>query len=102
MKKSTKKIILSIAISIITLIVGVVITAISFNIFDELTRNQLRLLFTFDVLILLAIGTISWFVYENKQMKNKKRKELERRHNVRVEKQTEEILNLINCKNFAA
>lgn len=105
MKNSTKKFLSGLAITVVTMATGFVITAISFNLFETLTTNQLRLVFAVDVIILLAIGTISWFIYENKKLKDKRKKEIELRHNKRIKeinKQNKEIINIINRTNIAA
>lgn len=105
MKNSTKKFLSGLTITIVTMATGFVITAISFNLFDVLTRNQMRLVFAIDVIILLVIGTISWFIYEKKQLKEKRKKEIELRHNRRVReinKQNQEIINIISRTNIAA
>lgn len=105
MKNSAKKFLSGLAITAITMATGFIITAISFNLFETLTQNQMRLVFAIDVIILLVIGTISWFIYENKQLKEKRKKETELRHIKRVReinKQNQEIINIISRTNIAA
>ena len=45
MKKTGKKLIQSLVIWVVTLAAGFLITYVSFNLFDNLTANQLKLLF---------------------------------------------------------
>ncbi len=98
MKNSTKKLIQSILIFIVTVIIGFGITLISFNLFDTLTANQMRILFAADVIILLFIGTIAWFVYESQKSvgrKNCKSKE-------KISNKTNKMNNSFDFSNFAA
>ena len=65
----------------------------------------MNFVFSIEFLLHLIIGKISWFVYENKNSKNAKKKELEKRHNERlnkIDKQNREILRVLESKNFAA
>lgn len=105
MKKSTKKALMGALIFTITLVLGFGITALSFNLFDIMSANEMKLVFALDVVLLLIIGTIAWFIYENKNSKNAKKKELEKRHNERlnkIDKQNRETLRVLESKNFAA
>lgn len=105
MKKSTKQIISGIIIFLVTAVTGFIITAVSFNLFEVMTQNQMRLVFAIDVIILLAVGTVSWFIYESKsaQKERKKQKSKNRQNRIdELKRSNEEILNLINCTNFAA
>lgn len=105
MKKSVKKLLSGLTITIITLAIGFAITAISFNLFDILNRNQMRALFALDVIILLAVGSIFWFIGEGKRAKALRQRELEKRHYERVkerEAQMSGVLDIINSANFAA
>ncbi len=104
MNRKVKKIIKGIAIFIVTLTIGFMVTGISFNLFDELTRNQMRLLFASDIMILLAIGGIAWHMASSAKQKAKRARELKRRHDKRVEKMQQEIsgLNIIISEKFVA
>lgn len=105
MKKSTKQFITGTIIFLVTAAIGFTITAISFNLFEVMTRNQMRLIFAVDVMILLAVGTISWFVYESKTAQKARKKQQSKNRQKRIEElnnENEEILKLINCTNFAA
>lgn len=105
MNKNKKQIVTASIIFITTLLSGFAITALSFNLFDVLTQNQMRVLFTADVLILFAIGSAAWFCFEAKKSKAKKKKELELRHNKRIEQRYTEMreIDAILAKNkFAA
>lgn len=105
MKKSTKKALMGALIFTITLVLGFGITALSFNLFDIMSANEMKLVFALDVVLLLIIGTIAWFIYEHKNSKNARKKELEKRHNERlnkIDKQNREILRVLESKNFAA
>lgn len=84
MNFKSNKIIKGLCIFSVTLLSGFGITALSFNLFDVLTQNQMRLLFAVDVLLIMAIGTIVWFIFESGKVKKKKQKEFEERHNERV------------------
>jgi len=105
MKKKTKKFITGIIIFISTLAAGFSITAISFSLFDSLTNNQMRILFGTDVIMLLIIGTIAWFIYESKLNCTKKSKESEQRHNDRMQRNidySKELSTILDYSNFAA
>lgn len=105
MKEKTKKFITGIIIFISTLVTGFSITAISFRLFDSLTNNQMRILFAADVIMLLIIGTIAWFIYESKVNCNRKDREFEQRHNDRVKRNIEyskELATILDYSNFAA
>ncbi|MGN1202724.1 MAG: hypothetical protein ACI4RF_05460, partial [Eubacterium sp.] len=81
------------------------ITMISFNLFDSLSANQMKVLFAIDVLSLAAIATGVWYFFESKKAKARRRNALEKRHYERIEqikKQTNEINNVVNYSNFAA
>ncbi len=105
MKKKSNRIITGIIIFISTLGAGFGITAISFSLFDTLTNNQMRILFAADIILLLLIGTIAWFVYESKVNFNKKKMEFKKRHDERMKKNIEyskEMSTIIDYSNFAA
>ncbi len=84
MNNKSNKIIKGLLIFSVTLFSGFGITALSFNLFDALTQNQMRLLFAIDVLLIIAVGTIVWLLFESVKLKKKKQKEFEHRHNERV------------------
>lgn len=104
MNKKVKEIIKGITIFTVTLTIGFMVTGISFNLFDELTRNQLRLLFASDIMILLAIGGIAWHITSSAKQKAKRARELKSRHDKRVEKMQKEMtgLNIITSEKFVA
>lgn len=105
MNRNFKKVLEGLLIFAATLIAGFLITAISFNLFDELTRNQLRILFTIDIAALSAIGGIVFFAANSKKQKLRKKKEFEKRHQQRTNKRDNEMagINIIPAKNqFAA
>lgn len=84
MNKKSNKIIKGLLIFSVTLLSGFSITALSFELFDVLTQNQMRLLFAVDVLLISAIGAVVWFLFESGRLKRKKQKLFEQRHNERV------------------
>ena len=105
MRKSLKKILNSVCISVITLAIGFAVTAISFNLFDNLSTNQMKLLFAYDVLCLITVGVIFFFLSESKKAKAKYKRELERRHKSRMSQREQELAELkrmINNSDFAA
>lgn len=105
MKKTAKQIISGVVIFGVTLAVGFVITAVSFNLFDSMTANQMRLIFAVDVLSLIAAGAGAWYFFDSKKAKARRKRELEKRHLERIQqRETEmaEINKLINFTNFAA
>ena len=100
-----KQILKAVIIFISTLVIGFVVTAISFNLFDNLTQNQLRLLFALDIISLLAMGSGVWFFFESKRNKKMRELELKERHRQRVELRNAEYkdIDIIIAKNkFAA
>ena len=80
MNKKAKEIIKGIIIFTVTLTIGFMVTAVSFNLFNELTRSQMRLLFATDIIVLLAIGSGAWFTEHSIKLKKKRERELEKRH----------------------
>ena len=84
MKNKSNKIVEGLIIFTVTLLSGFGITALSFELFDVLTQNQMRLLFTVDIMLILAIGSIAWFIFEADKSKKRKQKRFEQRHNERV------------------
>lgn len=105
MNKNTEKLISSIVISTTTLIAGFIITMVSFNLFGELTANQMKILFAIDFLCLAAVGGIFLFLPEYKKDKKREKRELERKRKRRFlenEKQIAEINAIISASNYAA
>lgn len=101
MNSKSNKIIKGILIFSVTLLSGFGITALSFNLFDALTQNQMRLLFAVDILLIIAVGIIVWFIYESGKLKKKKQKEFEQRHNERVKAKSAQMkdIEIIIAKN---
>lgn len=105
MKKVLKQIIEEISICAVTLIVGGIISGVTFNLFDTLTRTQLRVLFAIDIISLLVIGTIALLIYEAKQSKKEREARFRERHEKRVEseeKRMQGINEIISLSNYAA
>lgn len=105
MKKSVKKLFSALLITTVTLIAGFGITMLSFNLFDSLTANEMKILFTADVLLLSAAAAGVWFFSESKKCKTRRKKEFEKRRRERIEKREknlDEINSIINFSNFAA
>lgn len=105
MKKVLKQIIEGISICAVTLVVGGVISGVSFNLFDTLTRTQLRVLFAVDIISLLAIGACALLIYEAKQSKKEREARFRERHEKRVEseeKRMQGINEIISLSNYAA
>ncbi len=101
MNNKTNKIVKGLIIFGATLLAGFGITALSFNLFDVLTQNQMRLLFAIDVLLIIAIGAAVWFIFESNKIKKEKQRQFEKRHTQRVEKRNSEMrdINIIIAKN---
>lgn len=102
MKKSVKQLILSIVISGVTLAAGFIITAVSFNLFDALTPNQMKILFAADVLSLSAIATGVWYFFDSKKARAKRKKEMKKRHSERIRNYEKEMAEISELINFAA
>lgn len=105
MKKQFKQIISCITIMVVTLIAGFTITTLSLNLFDNMSTNQLRLLFLVDILLLLGCGAGAWYFFESKRMKAKKEKAFQKRRESRIcrrEQEMQGINEIINFTNFAA
>lgn len=105
MKKTLKQIIEEILICIVTLAAGALISSISFNLFDTLTRSQVRVLFAIDIIILLVIGTAALLIYESKQSKKEREARFRERHSKRIEnhkKRMSGIDKIISYSNYAA
>lgn len=105
MKRQIKNFIKAVLISISSLMAGIAITAVSFNLFDSLTNNQMKLLFALDVICLAVLGTIIYFIVESKKVRDRRKKEFEKRHNSRIAQrndQMRDIFKIINQTDFAA
>lgn len=105
MKNLLKKMIKSTAITLSTLITGILITFISFQLFDNLTANQMKILFAFDVICLVVIGAAVLLIYDKKQIKKKSKKEHSRRKYINqkmLQQELFEINRIINNSDFAA
>lgn len=90
MKKSTKKFLVGTVIFISTLIIGFAVTLTSFNLFDTLSDNQMKILFTIDFLSICFVGIGAWYISEGKKSKKAKRKALQKRHEQRLKLQNEQ------------
>lgn len=105
MNKTVKKLISSVAISAVTLSVGFIVTMVSFNLFDALTTNQMRILFTVDFVCLIAVGGIFLYISESKCAKRKRRQGFEKRQRERIEeneKEMAQINEIITNSGYAA
>ncbi len=105
MNKTVKKLISSVAISAVTLSVGFIVTMVSFNLFDALTTNQMRILFTVDFVCLIAVGGIFLYISESKSAKRKRRQGFEKRQMERIEeneKEMAQINEIITNSGYAA
>lgn len=105
MRNNKKQIITGIIIFLVTLIAGFSITAISFNLFEVLTRNQMRALFAFDIISLLMVGACVLLFTQSRKSRQVKEKRLVENHNKRVERRNNELreIEIIIAKNkFAA
>lgn len=105
MNKTVKKLISSVAISAVTLSVGFIVTMVSFNLFDALTTNQMRILFTVDFVCLIAVGGTFLYISESKSAKRKRRQCFEKRQRERIEeneKEMAQINEIITNSGYAA
>lgn len=105
MKKQVKKIILGLIIMAVTLAAGFGITIISFNLFESMSANQMKILFAADIIILALTATGVWYFLESKNIKAKKQNAFEERRKGRIckrEKEMQGINEIINLSNFAA
>lgn len=69
MKKSLKQFVSGLVICIATLLFGFAITALSFNLFETLTSNQMKVLFAVDIICLIMAGGLAFFLSETKKEK---------------------------------
>lgn len=99
MKKSIKQLLSGAIISAVTLAFGFALTMLSFNLFDSLTANQMKILFAADIICLALTGCIAFFLFESKRSKKRKEKLLQERHNRRIEKRNNEIKGLESILN---
>lgn len=105
MNKRTKQLIEGTVIFISTLVIGFIITILSFKLFDSLSQNQMRILFTVDFIMLITSAGGVMFYFESEKNKKQRKKEFEKRHNKRVEErqtQLKDIESIISGRNFAA
>lgn len=105
MKKTVKQIISGLIITAVTLIAGFGITFLSFNLFDTLSSNQMKVLFAIDILSLSAAAAGVWYFFESKKANARRKKAFEERHKKRIEqreKEMKEINSIVNFSNFAA
>lgn len=105
MNKKTRQLIEGTAIFISTLAVGFILTVLSFKLFDSLSQNQMRVLFTVDFTLLIAAAGGVMFYFESEKNKKKRKKEFEKRHNKRIEKRTAQLKDIeaiLSDRNFAA
>ena len=70
MKKSVQKLFKGLLITTVTLLCGFGICAIFFNLFGTLTANEMKIFVALDVIILLTVGGIFYYIDE-KKAKNK-------------------------------
>ncbi|MGN1123635.1 MAG: hypothetical protein ACI4RR_04770 [Eubacterium sp.] len=105
MKKSLKKVITSFIITGITLAVGFAFTGITFNLFGNLSTQEMKILFAVDVCALIFAGGFFLFVSESKEAKKRSKREFEKRQSRRIAQRAydlEQINALLNDTNFAA
>lgn len=105
MKKQFKQIMSAFAIMAATLIAGFAITALSFNLFDSMSANQMKILFAVDILILSITAAGVWHFFESKKRRVKRQKAYQKRRDSRISrenKEMQEINRVINFSNFAA
>lgn len=105
MNKTVKKIISSVVISAVTILIGFGVTMVSFNLFDTLSTNQMRILFTIDFVCLIAVGGIFLFLTESRNAKRKRRESFEKRQRERIERNEREmsqINEIISNSRYAA
>ena len=76
MKKTLKKLFKSILITTVTLLSGFGITSISFNLFGTLTANEMKLFLAIDVIILVFVGGVFYYIDEKQSKRKKKEMEL--------------------------
>lgn len=105
MNKKIKLLLEGTAIFISTLVIGFCVTAFSFNLFDALTRNQMRILFAVDIIVLMIAGSIAWGIFNSRKIRLQKEMKLQQRHNRRIENSSakmKDIELIINENKFAA
>lgn len=64
MKKSVQKLFKGLLIATVTLLCGFGICAIFFNLFGTLTANEMKIFVALDVIILLTVGGIFYYIDE--------------------------------------
>lgn len=103
MKKTTKEFLTLSLILLVTLVAGFGVTAVSFNLFNALTPNQMKVLFAIDVVMLCMVATGVWYFFDSKKAKAKRRVQIQKRHQAQIMSYNEEIdniseiINLINA-----
>ena len=105
MNRRKKQLIEGAIIFISTLAVGFIMTILSFELFDVLSQNQLRVLFAVDFTLLIASAGGVMIYFESVKNKKRRQKEFEKRHNKRIEEkqsQMKDIEAIIAGRNFAA
>lgn len=105
MKKTLKQIIFAIAIMAVTLAAGFALTGFSFNLFENLSQNQMRILFAADVLLLAAVATGVWYFFDSKKARKKRARDFQQRKSRRINQQTKQLRDIneiINFSNYAA
>lgn len=100
MKKTLKKLFKSILITTVTLLSGFGITSISFNLFGTLTANEMKLFLAIDVIILVFVGGVFYYIDE-KQSKRKRKEGISKRHLQRVEESFREYEGLDMAKIYS-
>lgn len=80
MKKSVQKLFKGLLIATVTLLCGFGICAIFFNLFGTLTANEMKIFVALDVIILLTVGGIFYYIDEKKAKNKIKEREFEKRH----------------------
>ena len=78
-------------ISVTALIVGYGAMVLPFKLFENLTGMQMRILFIAEIIVYFAIASAFFLIKEAKAEKEKRRLELQERHDRRVEKRKSEL-----------
>lgn len=101
MKKTLKKLFKSILITTVTLLSGFGITSISFNLFGTLTSNEMKLFLAIDIIILVFVGGVFYYIDEKQSKRKKKEMEFQKRHLQRVEESFREYEGLDMAKIYS-
>ena len=94
MKKTLKKLFKSILITAVTLLSG-------FNLFGTLTSNEMKLFLAIDVIILVFVGGVFYYIDEKQSKRKKKEMEFQKRHLQRVEESFREYEGLDMAKIYS-